>query len=93
MNQEGIKTLLTDVIQKQMAILGPAVTLSKARNVAGLTVAEDGTVTAITGSPSEIVQNLISEFVQLSGLIVQKTLEPLLATFPKDIGLPTQTQL
>jgi len=72
------KQLLTDVIKKQIVILGPDITLIKARNVAGLTVDNDGNVTAISGEPQQITQALIDQFVQLSGLIVKKTMEPLL---------------
>ncbi len=73
------KQLLTDVIKKQIVILGPDITLSKARNVKGITVADDGTVTNVEGSPQEVTQALIDQFVQLSGLIVKKTMEPLLS--------------
>lgn len=79
------RKLLTDVIQKQMVILGPSITLAKARNVKGLTVADDGTVTAIQGQPQELIQGLIDQFVQLSGLIVKKTMEPLLSVYPDGI--------
>lgn len=73
------KTLLTQVIQKQMVILGPTITLAKARNVKGLTVDDNGIVTAINGQPQILIQELIDQFVQLSGLIVKKTMEPLLS--------------
>ncbi|MCL4354643.1 hypothetical protein M1349_04225 [Patescibacteria group bacterium] len=73
------KNLLTEVIKKQMVILGPTITLTKARNVKGLTVQDDGTVTNLTGNPQELIQALIDQFVQLSGLIVKKTMEPLFA--------------
>lgn len=76
------KKLLTEVIQKQMVILGPSITLAKARNVKGLVVAEDGTVTDIQGPPQALIQGLIDQFVQLSGLIVKKTMEPLLSVYP-----------
>jgi hypothetical protein len=76
------KKLLTEVIQKQMVILGPGITLSKARNVKGLVVDDSGTVTAIDGPPQELIQGLIDQFVQLSGLIVRKTMEPLLSVYP-----------
>lgn len=76
------KKLLTEVIQKQMVILGPSITLAKARNVKGLTVADDGTVVNIDGQPQELIQGLIDQFVQLSGLIVKKTMEPLLSMYP-----------
>lgn len=72
------KQLLSDVIRKQIVILGPDITLAKARNVAGLVVGEDGTVTQIQGNPLEITQKLVNQFMELSGLIVKKTMEPLL---------------
>lgn len=74
--------LLTEVIKKQIIILGPDITLAKARNVPGLTVADDGTVTQISGDPKEVTQKLIEQFMELSGLIVKKTMEPLLANYP-----------
>lgn len=76
------KKLLTEVIQKQIVILGPSITLAKARNVKGLTVSDDGTVIDMQGSPQELIQSLIDQFVQLSGLIVKKTMEPLLSAYP-----------
>lgn len=75
------KKLLTEVIKKQIVILGPDITLSKARNVKGLTIENDGTVSQISGNPQELIQELISQFVQLSGQIVEKTMEPLLANY------------
>lgn len=72
--------LLTDVIKKQIVILGPDITLAKARNVQGLTIADDGTVTGITGDPTILTQKLVDQFMELSGLIVKKTMEPLLAS-------------
>lgn len=89
---QDYKQLLTDVIKKQIVILGPDITLSKARNVKGLTVADDGTVTAVEGSPQEITQALIDQFVQLSGLIVKKTMEPLLLATQTATGDTTQLQ-
>lgn len=79
---QDYKKLLTDVIKKQIVILGPQITLAKARNVKGLTIADDGTVTEMQGPPQELIQLLIDQFVQLSGLIVKKTMEPLLSAYP-----------
>lgn len=83
--------LLSDVIKKQIIILGPTITIAKARNVSGLTVSDDGTVTAISGNPQEITQHLVEQFMELSGLIVKKTMEPLLASYP-GLAVATQTQ-
>ncbi len=78
--------LLSEVIKKQIVILGPDITLAKARNVAGLTVEDDGTVTHMAGNPQELTKKLIEEFMELSGLIVKKTMEPLLANYPEYAG-------
>lgn len=91
-NPNDYKKVLTEVIQKQMVILGPLITLAKARNVKGLTVSDDGTVTEISGPPQELIQSLIDQFVQLSGLIVKKTMEPLLANYPDGVPIPTIPQ-
>lgn len=76
------KNLLTEIIKKQIIILGPDISLVKARNVSALEVADDGSVTAIAGDPQKALQELIEEFVSLSGLIVKKTMEPLLSKYP-----------
>jgi len=80
--KEDFKKLLTEIIQKQVIILGPQIAILKARNVAGLDVADDGTVNKIDGDPSVKLQELINEYVSLSGLIVKKTMEPLLEKYP-----------
>jgi len=88
--QQDYKKLLTEVIQKQMVILGPTITLAKARNVKGLNVSDDGTVTEMAGQPQELIQALIDQFVQLSGLIVKKTMEPLLSAYPDGTNTASQ---
>lgn len=88
-SNQDYKQLLTDVIKKQIVILGPDITLSKARNVKGLTVGNDGTVTEVSGNPQEVIQSLIDQFVQLSGLIVKKTMEPLLMLSQPNPTIPT----
>ena len=77
------QTLAAEIIQKQTVILGPGIAISQARNVEGLTVSDDGSVTNIAeGREQEIVQSLINEYVSLSGLIVKKAMEPLLSKYP-----------
>ncbi len=91
--QDDYKKLLTQVIQKQMVILGPTITLAKARNVKGLTVGDDGTVVNMVGQPQTLIQGLIDQFVQLSGLIVKKTMEPLLSVYPDgETAVPSISQ-
>lgn len=75
---QDYKSLLTDIIKKQIVILGPAITLAKIRQVRGLSVADDGTVTGISDKPEAINKQLIEHFTELSGPIVKKTMSQLM---------------
>ncbi len=74
--------LLSDVIAKQSVILGPGIAVLKARNVKELTITDDGKVTDIKGDPNEVLQKLIDEYVNLSGLIVKNALGSVFAKYP-----------
>ncbi|MBI2327954.1 hypothetical protein HYU92_06580 [Candidatus Curtissbacteria bacterium] len=81
--QEDYQALLSDLIKKQIVMLGPAVALSKARKIASLTVAEDGQVLAIAGDPQAALNELATEYMNLSGQIAQATLQSLLEKYPE----------
>ena len=81
-NLEDYLSLLSDLVKKQMVMLGPSVAISKARKVTGLTVAEDGQVTAISGDPQVALDQLAKEYMNLSGQIAQATLASLLEKYP-----------
>lgn len=72
--------MLTDAIRKQMIILGPQITLIKARNVHSLTISDDGAVVGINGNPQTIVTQFLEQFRDLSAPLVKKTMQPLLST-------------
>jgi hypothetical protein len=76
---QDYQKLLTEVLQKQIIILGPEITLLKARNVQGLNVADDGHVTSISGDPKETAIKLLEQFRELSPLLVKKTMNQLLS--------------
>lgn len=71
--------LLEDAIRKQMTILGPQITLLKARNVTGLTVTDDGKVAALPENAEEVVTRFLEEFRDISSPLVKKTMQPLLS--------------
>lgn len=75
--------LLTDLVKKQMVMLGPNVALSKARNVTAITVDAQGQVTAISGDPQSALNQLVQEYMNLSGQIAQATLRSLLEKYPE----------
>jgi len=83
---DNYKNLMTEIIRKQMDILGQDMAIGKARNVMGLKIKDDGEVSGITGSPEEILQDLVQQYIALSGEIVKNILGPVFAKYP-DIKL------
>lgn len=80
--KEDYKSMLTEIIQKQIVILGPQIAVLKARNVSGLVVSDDGQVTEITGSEQQVLQELIDEYVSLSGAIVKNAVNSIFKKYP-----------
>ncbi|MCK9361139.1 hypothetical protein M0Q28_02815 [Patescibacteria group bacterium] len=72
------KTVLTALIQKQMTILGPNVAIGRARRVKGLTLGDDGVVTAIQGDAATVSQALVNEFIMLTGDVTRTLFESLI---------------
>ena len=81
------KKMLSDLIQKQMVVLGPNIALDKARKITGLKVADDGTVLEVGGDPGLILKGVANEYMALSGQIAQMTLNTLLEKYPSMKGL------
>lgn len=66
------RKLLSEAIQKQIVLLGPSITLAKARSIHGMKISNDGTVTSFSGDRKEISDGLIEKFSELSILIGSK---------------------
>ena len=62
-----------------MIILGNAITLTKARHVPGLTITDDGTVTATSPNPQNDITLFLEQFRDISTPLVKKTMQPLLS--------------
>jgi hypothetical protein len=75
--------MLTDLIQKQMVVLGPNIALDKARKVAGLKISDDGSVLEVSGDPQLVLKGVANEYMTLSGQIAQMTLNSLLEKYPQ----------
>ena len=74
--------LFNEIIHRQTVVLGPDISVIIAKKVEGLKFSEEGRVTDYTGEPQQALQSLINGYVNLSGMIVRKTIEPLLAKHP-----------
>ena len=82
-NIDQYKALMTEIIQKQIVILGPNISVLKARNVKELKIQDDGTVAELNGDPQTVLQKLIDEYVALSGLIVKNILGSIMSKYPE----------
>jgi hypothetical protein len=80
--KEEYKNLINDIISRQSIILGPEIAIMRARGVKGLTIGEKGEVTNIEGTPKEVLQKLIDQYVELSGQIVRATLGSIFKKYP-----------
>lgn len=80
---EQYKAVLSDLIQKQMIILGPSVALGTAKKVTSLTIAPDGKVTDISGDPISAIKQIAQVYMNLSGQIAQNTLDSILEQHPE----------
>lgn len=66
-----------------MDILGPDIAIRKARNVPGLKLTDAGEVLGLQGDPSEVLRQLVDEYISLSGEIVKNILGPVFAKYPE----------
>ena len=80
-NQQYI-ALISEIIKKQSIILGPEIAILKARSVVGLMVDNDGKVTGVGDNPKDTLQNLVDQYVELSGQIVKNALGSIFAKYP-----------
>lgn len=81
-SKEEFVGLFNEIIQRQVVVLGPDIATIIAKKVEGLSFDDAGKVTGFSGDSQEILQQLINGYVNLSGLIVRKTIEPLLQKHP-----------
>jgi len=82
LSKDEYKQMLSEIIEKQIVILGPQIAILKARNVPGLKVSDDGKVTDITDSEQVVLQKLIDEYVALSGEIVKNAVNSIFKKYP-----------
>lgn len=78
--------LFNEVVQRQTVVLGPDIAIIIAKKVKGLQFSGEGKVVDYIGDPQQILQLLINGYVNLSGMIVRKTIEPLLAKHPAAVA-------
>ncbi|NLE07397.1 MAG: hypothetical protein GX627_02190 [Parcubacteria group bacterium] len=81
-NNVDYKQIITEIIKKQIVILGPQIAILKARGVEGLKVSDEGEVISVEGPGQIILQKLIDEYVLLSGEIVKNAVNSIFEKYP-----------
>jgi hypothetical protein len=76
------KQMLTEIIKKQIVILGPQIAVLKARNVPGLKISDQGEVLEVSEPEQVVLQKLIDEYVALSGEIVKNAVNSIFEKYP-----------
>lgn len=79
---DDYKMAITEIVQKQMAILGPEIALLKAKNIEGLKVNEKGEVLEFKDNSRDILQKIVDEYISLSGQVFRNVLAPILQKYP-----------
>ena len=74
-------TLLTELIRKQMLILGPIFPIMQARLIKNLKIAENGMVLETTTDPKLIIKEFITQFLNISETLVDLSIKPMIYTF------------
>ncbi|MHB8651970.1 MAG: hypothetical protein ACYC8S_02440 [Minisyncoccota bacterium] len=87
--RDQYKALMSEVIKKQIVILGPQIAVLKARSVDALLVDDGGTITDIKGDPSDALEKLINAYVELSGQIVRNALGSIFTKYPAVVARQT----
>ena len=80
---EEYKNLISEIVKKQMDLLGPDMALRKAKNVPGLSLNDDGSVLELQGESHAMLQKLVDEYISLSGEIVKNILGPVFLKYPE----------
>lgn len=81
-NLNDYKSFASELIKKQMLIIGPRIALDKAQVIPGLTVDSQGTVSALSGDSYLVVKNLIDEYSALSLPVTHSVLCRLIEKYP-----------
>jgi hypothetical protein len=85
-SKDEYKQMITEIIKKQIVILGPQIAVLKARNIPGLKVTDGGDVTDIEGTEQVVLHKLIDEYVALSGEIVKNAVNSIFEKYPSIKG-------
>ncbi|MDO8604143.1 MAG: hypothetical protein Q7K40_01920 [bacterium] len=81
--REQYKAVMSEIIAKQSIILGPDMSIMRAKKISGIEIGEKGEVVNIEGDPAEALERLIGTYVELSGQIVKNAIGSIFTKYPE----------
>lgn len=85
------ESLIQDLITSQRDFVGESAA-AVARDVAGLTLTDDGGVDTINGDPVEVVDALVTIYEENLGLVATSAIESVAEDYRDDLELPRSLQ-
>jgi hypothetical protein len=82
-NKKQYLSLMSEIIDTESVILGQEIAILKAKRVASLVLNNNGKVFDINGYGADAVQELINEYVELSGHVADKIIENIFKKYPQ----------
>ena|SRR3989344_1056986 len=82
-NSDPFVDLISDIIKKHTVLYGPQIAISKARDIEGLVLSEEGELKQITGDAEYILRQLIAKYMDLSTHITKSVFLALLENYPE----------
>lgn len=75
---DNYKKILTELIQKQMNMVGPGIALSIVQKVPAVKVANNGEVLEVNGDPKAALESVANAYIAFSGEISRMILKSIM---------------
>ena len=79
---EDCKKAITEIVKKQMDIVGPAVALSVAQKATSVKLSTSGEVMEIIGDPKTALEQVAEAYIAFSGEISKMILKSVMKSYP-----------
>ena len=79
---EDYKKAMSDIIKRQMEIVGPTVALSVAQKVSSVKLSPAGDVLEIIGDPKSALEQVAEAYIAFSGEISKMILKSVMKAYP-----------
>jgi len=79
---EDCKKAITEIVKKQMDIVGPAVALSVAQKATSVKLSTSGEVMEIIGDPKTALEQVAEAYIAFSGEISKMILKSVIKSYP-----------